>query len=166
MESNPYDLGPRKKFVKTLAEKVLKSVGISAAPVSLQRVIENIQKTYDLSVKRMNVGEKVSGLLVVCKEVDAEYVNIGFNSNHPWCRRRFTIAHEIGHLLLGHMCSDNQNDGTHNEKEANLFAAELLMPAKLIKKDFANINDVQELAQLYRVSSQALTIRLIAARLV
>ncbi len=160
------DLGARKKLAKTLAQKLVKSVKVKAAPVSLQQVIEHLQVEHELSVRRIEVGDKVSGLLVACKDVDGEYATIGFNGNHPWCRRRFTIAHEIGHLLLGHACNDRQDDGSHNETEANIFAAELLMPLSLIKKDFASLHDVGELSKLYRVSAESVTIRLMGAKLV
>jgi len=161
------DLGPRKKAAKALAQKLIKSAGITAAPVSLQKIIEHLQKTYALDVRRIEAGEKVSGLLVVCKEVDGEYATIGFNGAHPWYRRRFTIAHEIGHLIFGHGChKSSSGDDVHNEKEADTFAGELLVPTAFIKKDFAKIPNLQELSKLYRVSDQALTIKLMDARLV
>ncbi len=161
------DLGPRKKAAKALAQKLIKSAGITAAPVSLQKIIEHLQKTYTLDVRRIEAGEKVSGLLVVCKEVDGEYATIGFNGAHPWCRRRFTIAHEIGHLIFGHGCNkSNSGDDVHNEKEADAFAGELLVPSAFIKKDFAKTPNLQELSKLYRVSDQTLTIKLMDARLV
>lgn len=166
MENDIPDLGPRKKLVKVLAQKVINGASINTAPVSLQRVIEYLQATHDLDVKKINIGNKVSGLLVVCKEIDSEYATIGFNGNQPWCRRRFTIAHEIGHLLLGHTCTNKQDDGTHNEREANLFAGELLVPTGFIKKDFGNSPDLQVLSKLYRVSEHMLTIRLMDVRLV
>lgn len=158
--------GTRKKLAKTLAQKIIKDIKISKAPVSLQQVIEHFQKKYKLDVKKITIGEKVSGLLVVCKEVDAEYATIGFNGAHPWCRRRFTIAHEIGHLLLEHGCNKNTDDGSVNETEANQFAAELLVPTLFIKKDFAKIRNVQDLARLYRVSEQTITIKIMDARLI
>ena len=43
-------------------------------------------------------------------------------------RRRFTLAHEIGHIYLGH-----SNDSPDEEREANTFAAELLMPRILVE---------------------------------
>lgn len=46
----------------------------------------------------------------------------------PPDRRRFTMAHELGHLVLHR---DSYND-TSGEKEANRFAAEFLMPADQI----------------------------------
>jgi Zn-dependent peptidase ImmA (M78 family) len=166
MQNDIPKFGPRKKLAKTLAQKLIKDSKILEAPVSLQRVIEYLKTIYILDVKKIFIGEKVSGLLVVCKEIDSEYATIGFNATHTWCRRRFTIAHEIGHMLLEHGCNENGDDSTVNETEANQFAAELLVPTTFIKKDFEIICNVQELAKLYRVSEQTLTIKLIDAKLV
>jgi len=165
MQDDIPTFGPRKKLAKTLAQRVIKNIKISSAPVSLQRVIEHLQTIYTLDVKKIVIGEKVSGLLVVCKEVDSEYATIGFNAAHSWCRRRFTIAHEIGHLLLEHGCNKNTDDGSVNETEANQFAAELLVPTAFLKNDFSKVMNVQNLAKLYRVSDQVITIKLIDARL-
>lgn len=158
--------GPRKKLAKDIAKKLISKAKISNAPVSLQAVIDYLQTLYTLDVKKISIGEKVSGLLVVRKEIDSESATIGFNANHPWCRRRFTIAHEIGHLLLDHCCNKNTEDGSINETEANLFASELLIPTSFLKKDFSKIKNIQELAKLYRVSEQTLSIKLMETRLV
>jgi Zn-dependent peptidase ImmA (M78 family) len=58
---------------------------------------------------------------------------------------RFSIAHEIGHILCKHyvghtgptdaverLCSPLHSDGTTTEREADVFAAELLMPRPLV----------------------------------
>lgn len=56
-------------------------------------------------------------------------------------RLRFTLAHEIGHIFLGHTC-----DGDAEESEANAFAAQLLMPWFTVKmlhcNYFANADNV------------------------
>jgi Zn-dependent peptidase ImmA (M78 family)/DNA-binding XRE family transcriptional regulator len=50
-------------------------------------------------------------------------------------RQRFTLAHQLGHLVMHTKIEDSfDKDINHN---ANLFAAELLMPEEEIKKDFA-----------------------------
>lgn len=166
MQDDLPKFGPRKKLAKTLAQRIIKDIKISKAPVSLQQVIEYLQTKYKLDVKKITIGEKVSGLLVTCKEVDNEYATIGFNGAHPWCRRRFTIAHEIGHLLLEHSCNKATDDGSVNETEANQFAAELLVPVLFLKKDFVKIKNAQDLAKLYRVSDQTITIKLMDTRLI
>ena len=83
---------------------------------------------------------------------------IAYNRDHPH-RQRFTIAHELGHLLLEHADLRNNEDdySTKNPEEtaANKFAAELLVPLEFLKKDFAaGIKDVKVLAQRYMVSEE------------
>lgn len=109
---------------------------------------------------------------------------IGVNALHSKTRRRFTIAHEIGHLVL-HDGDDfhvhegyalvGRRDGDaslgiyRKEVEANYFAAALLMPKALLlhdvdvlrlRFDFESEDTIKSVAKRYEVSSQALTIRL------
>ena len=44
-------------------------------------------------------------------------------------RLNFTLAHELGHILLGH-----REDGTAEEAEANCFAQQLLCPAPVLRR--------------------------------
>lgn len=164
MENNIIDLGPRKKFAQVQAQKLLKNAGVLIAPVSLQRIVEHLQTTRSLEVQKFNFSEKVSGMLVLERSLDYEHATIGFNENHPWCRRRFTICHEIGHLLLGHACNSGLDD--HSEREANVFANELLIPTSLIKIDFKKTPSIETLAKLYRVSTAAMTIKLMDVKLI
>jgi len=160
MENDSVTLGPRKTGAKNLAKKLIKDAKITEIPISLQKIIEYLQLSYDLSVRRVDFGVEVSGLLVKSKSVDEEYYAIGFNQNHPWCRRRFTIAHEIGHLLFNHVCKSGSEADADNERECDIFAGELLIPTAFIKKDFAKTPNVPELSKLYRVSAEALSIKL------
>jgi Zn-dependent peptidase ImmA (M78 family) len=110
---------------------------------------------------------------------------IGVNSIDAPNRQRFTIAHEIAHLLLHKDESLHVDEkspiGLRNEQsskatdakeiEANQFAAELLMPFKFLEKDLQQLSvdiesedAVAQLAQKYQVSVQAMTIRLSALR--
>ena len=62
-------------------------------------------------------------------------------------RKRFTIAHELGHLMFNHLSSIKQNidddiislnrddNWDELEMEANGFAAQLLMPANIVKEE-------------------------------
>lgn len=104
---------------------------------------------------------------------------IAVNAAHSERRQRFSIAHEIGHLIL-HSNNEHLNvdryekqlftraDGVRNldEMEANEFAAILLMPEDLLTKDFDILfengpdNIISGLADKYQVSEAALTIRL------
>lgn len=165
MVNDELDFGPRRKSARDMAKHLIKKAKIIAAPISLQVIIEHIQTQVDLVVAKINLSKGVSGLLVRCHDLDTEYFTIGFNQNEPWCRRRFTIAHEIGHLLFGHVCSRNGGIKDDNEKEADEFAAELLIPTAMIKKDFPKLKDVPSLSKLYRVSAEAMAIKIGNCRL-
>lgn len=97
---------------------------------------------------------------------------VTFNPSDIRQRQRFTIAHEIGHHLLGHTQSGkrfrddlgNFQTSTYDadERDANAFAAELLMPETAI--DFyirrKKVYDLRELAELFNVSLTAMQYRL------
>ena len=84
---------------------------------------------------------------------------IFINSTMPNDRVRFSMAHELGHLIL-HVSRPPESH-RDPEAEANAFAAELLMPAAEIVQDFHKLK-FDELAQLKRkwgVSMRALVQR-------
>jgi hypothetical protein len=79
-------------------------------------------------------------------------------------RKRFTLAHELGHLLLhpeGRMFRDISFAGDKKESEANQFAADLLMPLWVLDS-YASEPGVglAELASMFKVSTNALSIQL------
>jgi Zn-dependent peptidase ImmA (M78 family) len=87
------------------------------------------------------------------------------NSKLPAGRFRFSVAHELGHFLLGH--KPGRFIGVKSpgdERQADLFAAELLLPEELLRADCAQQTltspVLTALVRRYRVSRQALDIRL------
>ena len=86
--------------------------------------------------------ERLAGFLFFASGSAWAYVSN--DRENPLARRRFTAAHELGHAVLhrdrmGRFRADVQIvDGTEEgieeiEREANRFAAELLMPAEVIR---------------------------------
>lgn len=114
----------------------------------------------------------VSGMIMKSEEDGgpsgfAIYVNGG----HPEVRRRFTIAHEIGHFVLHKsLIGDGivedalmraQGLSSRIEYQANQFAADLLMPWDLINvAKEQGITSVEALAEAFVVSNDAMSIRL------
>lgn len=84
----------------------------------------------------------------------------------PLVRKRFTVAHELGHLMmhrLGRRHRDlNLRAGRDlEERQANAFAADLLMPSWLLgpmTEQFGG--DVPRLASIFHVSQDAMMYRL------
>lgn len=68
-------------------------------------------------------------------------------------RRRFTLAHEIGHIMLAH-----EQDDAVQETEANCFAAELLLPRILLRELQLRTGGkitAEEIAELFGTSRAA-----------
>lgn len=110
--------------------------------------------------------DNISGFIEVDDEKEKKIV---VNAKQPQNRRRFTIAHEIGHYILEHLSTTNKEyrrvdylncDNSDHETQANKFAAILLMPKHMIEETWGIFKDTSILATLFGVSPQALTIRL------
>ena len=166
--------------LRELAQKILTTHNITTAPVQIDR----IARALGIAITRDKVDNDLSGFLYRDKS-DSRKAVIGANKAHHSNRQRFTIAYELGHYFLHegeivHLYSShrafriNLRDGEsakgedNDEKEANLFAAELLIPAAFLADDLQGrdldlLDDdefLHKLAKKYKVSVQALTFRL------
>ena len=111
--------------------------------------------------------ERAGCLVVPCDftglSVDGVTINspsmppcIFLNSNQPADRQRFTLGHELGHIVMHQVPSRTMED------EANAFSSALLMPAEDIHPYLSGRLTIQKLAALkpvWRVSMQALLYR-------
>lgn len=74
-----------------------------------------------------------------------------YNENMPLGCIRFTIAHEIGHAILGHT---DENDPI-SEKEANCFARNLLCPLPIA--EIFDASTVEDYIALFSVTASMAT---------
>lgn len=155
------ELKPNVGGARRIARKLLKDADVLEVPVSLQKVLDYVKDQQNLDVVKYDFGDKISGMLVIL----GDSATIGVNSEHSWVRRRFTIAHELGHLYMGHTC-DGQAKNSNREIEANQFAAELLIPLAFVRSDFAVQHDLEILAKKYMVSKEALCIHLMECKII
>jgi transcriptional regulator with XRE-family HTH domain len=114
----------------------------------------------------------LSALVVDIGDGDGQYV-IAFNTakRHSERRQRFSIAHELGHAVLRHPATHyleffdpefGEPPGVRpsDEREANQFAAALLMDARWLREDWARgEHNVSKLAKRYNVSEEAMGFR-------
>ena len=163
------------KELRPRATQLLRRCDISSPPVP----VDVIAKSLGATLRFAPFDGELAGMLV--RDEDNDRVVIGVNSLHHLHRQRFTIAHECGHLRLhqgkrvhiDRTFRVNRRDGMSSqaidpeEIEANRFAAELLMPFKMIIEDLTerdlDVEDESELkvlADRYQVSLQALTFRI------
>lgn len=110
-------------------------------------------------------GEGLSG----CFDPEAGRPVIRYNPKEAEVRQRFTVAHEIGHFVLGHgaayrdPAANFATNAAPTEAAANRFAAALLMPSEVVEaviKEQANPT-LESLAALFGVSTVAMRYRLI-----
>jgi len=156
----------RTTHVKTMAKKVLKECGVSAPPVDLKRIVELKGYVY---MEVDTFPDEVSALFISKDGKNYALVNA---RHHPH-RRRFSLAHELGHIILSHDVEDLEEvpsidappesprhyaAGDPREKEANIFAGALLMPIEMLKREYGKGADIEKLAKVFEVSQQAMTI--------
>lgn len=138
-----------------------------STPVPIGAIIAEI----GLPLSYEPLDDNISGYI---ERTDGSY-KIVVNSNHARTRQRFTAAHELGHYifhrdLLGEGVGDNRayrTEGTRlananirplHERQANSFAANVLMPRHrlaLLTDETTNM-----LANMFEVSKEAMRIRL------
>jgi len=169
----------RRKQIRQMVEALLARTKVKNGAVPVEAIVRSL----GIEIKLDKVDDELSGFIV--RDKQSKRAIIGANKSHHEHRRRFTIAHELGHFLLheGHIVHLDQNIGAlrvnlrnsesargedNDEKEANLFAAELLMPANFLREELdgkerdllGDGNFLDRLAKKYKVSVQALTFRL------
>lgn len=170
----------RSKWAEKKAYQLIGKLDIDDFPINVEDITERLNITV---IQQPFENNAISGLLYR----DGQNVVIGVNSSHPPTRKRFTVAHEIGHYIMhegnklhvdndvnfrvNFRLTDNENSHDIQEIEANAFAAALLMPEDLIKKAISELeyivdlssdydDQIDHLASLFEVSKQALLIRL------
>lgn len=130
-------------------------------PVDPRQLIDNIE---DLQVVSENLPDNISGR--ISYDFGKNSYIIAVNENHHPNRQRFTIAHELGHYVLGHGSKEDvlyrNGESDPDEVEANAFAAEILMPKGVVRHLIfeQDITDIRVLAKKLWVSDDAMYYRL------
>lgn len=166
----------RRKRIVEIARHILRENNIEGPPVA----VRSIAKKLGAKIVSSALDGELSGIIYVRNGSPI----IGINSRHHSNRQRFTIAHECGHLLLHKNMISREIHVDKNfrmlrrdalsatgtsviEIEANLFAAEILMPEHFLNDAFNNEPaDIDEeetaksLAKIFKVSPAAMSFRL------
>ena len=102
----------------------------------------------------------IDGLTARARRGGADVVSVIVVNRHVWGeRQRFTLAHELGHMVL------RAAAGVDAEKAAHRFAGAFLMPAEVLRAEVGahrssiGWNELFGLKLLFGVSVQALTVR-------
>ena len=162
--------------IRQKAEGLLTRARVSSPPIS----VEALAQLLNARIVLEPLSTDLSGALHVVDGIP----RIAVNSTQASTRQRFTIAHEIGHLILhgqqtfvdrSFLFRRDQRAATGSAREeiqANMFAAEVLMPHQWLLdelgEDGIDIGDDErlvDLARRYRVSQAAMLFRLVNLQL-
>lgn len=145
--------------------------------------IDEMIRDYELDLRESALEDSISGMMVTKEDGSAVVV---INENHHENRKRFSMAHELGHYLLHRTARSIFVDASEQkfyrdaeastgtklqEIEANAFAAELLMPQESIEErvtETLTMLDepiIEKLAAEFCVSQSAMIFRLQKLRL-
>ncbi len=163
------------KEIKRKVDKVFKETDLISIPVEIVAIVS----FYGFSVYELEMSDDISGMIFAdeknIKNFDSNKI-IVVNSKHSAVRKRFTIAHELGHYILagcpGKCYAHRESSDVYNaeERDANSFASALLMPEDDVikffnsnsKKTFGKSDSLQIfcVAKKYNVSEKAAEVRL------
>ena len=161
------------KLLASLPKDQLETLELSRhkAPVKLVVLAKKLGlRVFEASIP-MRAGAPMAGALrtgdPVYEGKDGYWIECHKHDSET--RKRFTIAHEIGHYLFHkHMMTDDIEDNAlyhsdlsiREEVEANKFAAWLLMPDELIAEYLEQGLDMDAMAKKFNVSRHAMAIKL------
>lgn len=165
------------KRARDLAWKILAEYKVGALPVDIGRLCRALQisiYTYKkdralIDTLKLTEFTKNDGF---CTNINGHFVMFLNTEVTPRGRLHFTAAHEIGHIVLGHLDSNNEacqkgksvwnrgEDKSPNplETQANIFASRLLSPACVLYE--IGVQTVSELMEITGLSYSAAKIRL------
>lgn len=160
------------KHIEEKAESVLKKEGFYYAGFDIFKLVKKLE----IELIKKEFDNDISGLLAISNNK----VIISYNKIEDPKRNRFTVAHELGHYFLHSndqpffinktpkvMYRNNASSTGEvlKEREANAFAASILMPQELISQEIENCSyggeeTIKQLAKTFKVSEQAMSFRL------
>lgn len=145
------------KQARDASWKCLLDTGINFLPVQTLKIAEH----FGIDVVKNSTVNMLMPSEYGCSIVDKNGKwTIIYEDTDPKGRIRFTVAHELGHILLGHELSDGFGHYRRitvgkptNEKQADEFAARLLAPACVLWA--LNATSAQAIADLCDISMSA-----------
>ena len=158
--------GPRTAYVRRVAKQLLRAADVRQPPVDLRRITTHHGLTYE---EVDYFPDDVDALIVNTEDGTVAVVNKNQSNN----RRRFSLAHELGHFVLHRDGSvleatvsidspptvePDRETSSVAEREANLFAGELLVPVAFLKEHFRPGMTAADVAKLFEVSESVAAI--------
>lgn len=144
----------RTELCHTAAQDTLAAFRDGRTSLALPIPVEDLALWLGFQVVRLYSAPDEFSALVSTKEK-----LIGVNGRHHRHRQRFSLCHELAHILLKHppesRCTSKEI-ALYNV-EADECAAELLIPKEFLLHQYALTQNVAELARTFDVSEEAMS---------
>lgn len=127
----------QKELAKGLARSLREKLGIDEN--NELDIVDLISDKLNIPILGLDLGESIWGFY--SKDV-YNFPLIVFNENNKFeGRKRFTLAHELGHYFLHNECMEIDLDGESDQREyvVNAFAQELLVPSSYLRKCYDDL---------------------------
>lgn len=162
-----------KKLQGKSPEQLLKEYKIKLEPpINLDELMEKIGidvRPANFADIEQKIGYK-NGDILGATLVDGEDVGIFYRSDVSQNRKRFTIAHELGHCCIHASSLKETNIQLRQESEKNslveidasIFAGELLIPRELLEREYDKflLPSLRALSEIFQVSTSVMGARL------
>ncbi|MHB0977031.1 MAG: ImmA/IrrE family metallo-endopeptidase [Candidatus Aquicultorales bacterium] len=139
------------RYIKDRAESLLAGLGVTRPPINVWKLADGL----GLEIVEMTQETWFYGMLLGYR--DECYIVVNRILSEP--KKRFTIAHELGHYDL-HRKDFTYSPAKEKEylhREADVFAFELCMPTKMVKRAAGEWNnDYRALASVFGVTETAM----------
>ena len=153
--------------IESLARQIVSDAGISSNDFGSVDVVKLAQslgcKVEEVEFDPDNISAKAQ------KNADGTYL-IQVSRKDGALRQRFSIAHEVAHIVLHDddefveyrkpLADYDDPDLLYKEVQANMLASAMLMPKDLVTKVWEDTKDVDDLAEIFKVSRMAAYYRL------
>ena len=150
------------KNSRNLAWQILIANNICGLPVKVSSICKSMNIPL-ISYKNGSEIIKKYNLERNCDDDGFTFANAIFYNDECYAnRQRFTVAHELGHILLhsGHGLYNREPSANDNpeEHEANIFASRLLAPACVLWA--LNIHSADEISKICNISLMSAQFRM------
>lgn len=152
------------KKARDLSWEILLKADITSLPVNLSKVLKAVDVKailycdafFDADSPKLRGSD---GFVTKIGGKKAIYLNEQKGTTQ---RRRFTLAHELGHVVLNHPLKPlvyRNSESDHNQKpeevQANVFARDLLMPAGVLAAlHVTTVDEIMRICNVSRISAQ------------
>lgn len=154
------------KLARDAAWKILINNKVSELPVNLEKICRNEK----INLFTFSAGRHFIETLDLSEHtVDNDAFSVGsvifYDETKPETRKRFSIAHELGHIFLHAQAvphkalyfRESRAASDPLELEANIFASRLLAPLCVLQ--FLNVNSARQISELCNIGYTAARLR-------